>query len=320
MANREEKRAAILAAALSLFADKGFHGSNVPQIAERAGISVGTLYHYFPSKEAVVNDLYQQVQAEMTHALWGGIHPETPPPETFRRYWQGGAGYALAHPEAFQFLQLHHHEPYLDEANRALEAQARALEHDLFEAGRQQKILKLLPDPILSAFVGGALVALVKAAWAGQIELTPDMVDEAAARCWAAIRQTEPERKEWFMQPLHLKGERGHISIVPEVTTVTGPDEYRADLELVNWNHRATGKVWIRTDEMARFMAELRECYAKVAGRASLRSTDGSLTLEVEVVDRRGTVSIRGAFTDGTSNLQVRIESDQSFLGQALEA
>jgi AcrR family transcriptional regulator len=62
---RAEKRDAILAAALELFAERGFHGTSVPEIAERARVGAGTIYRYFPSKEALVNALFRAQKLEL---------------------------------------------------------------------------------------------------------------------------------------------------------------------------------------------------------------------------------------------------------------
>src|ERR1035437_2808422 len=43
----DDKREAILGAALELFAERGFHGTAVPQIADKAGVGAGTIYRYF---------------------------------------------------------------------------------------------------------------------------------------------------------------------------------------------------------------------------------------------------------------------------------
>jgi AcrR family transcriptional regulator len=56
-ARREE----ILAAARRVFADRGFRGTTIADIAEEAGIALGTIYLYFPSKEAVFAALNQQM-------------------------------------------------------------------------------------------------------------------------------------------------------------------------------------------------------------------------------------------------------------------
>src|SRR5262250_3381524 len=47
------KRKAILDAARSVFAKKGFADTSVEDIAEQAGIAKGTLYLYFPSKDQI---------------------------------------------------------------------------------------------------------------------------------------------------------------------------------------------------------------------------------------------------------------------------
>jgi AcrR family transcriptional regulator len=52
-----ERRASILAVAKVLFADKGYHGVSVDEIAKRLGVSPAVLYQHFPSKEA----LYESV-------------------------------------------------------------------------------------------------------------------------------------------------------------------------------------------------------------------------------------------------------------------
>lgn len=48
---REERRGQILDAALTVFTQKGFHAANVSDVAALAGVSQGTIYWYFDSKE-----------------------------------------------------------------------------------------------------------------------------------------------------------------------------------------------------------------------------------------------------------------------------
>lgn len=55
-----ERKASILAVAKVLFADKGYHGVSVDEIARRLGVSPAILYQHFPSKEA----LYEEVLSE----------------------------------------------------------------------------------------------------------------------------------------------------------------------------------------------------------------------------------------------------------------
>ena len=56
----EEKRRLILDAAVRVFAHKGFHTSRVGDIAEEAGVAHGLLYHYFSSKDEVLETIFRE--------------------------------------------------------------------------------------------------------------------------------------------------------------------------------------------------------------------------------------------------------------------
>ena len=54
----EEKRRQLLDASVRVFARKGFHASRVGDIAEEAGVAHGLLYHYFKSKDEVLEAVF----------------------------------------------------------------------------------------------------------------------------------------------------------------------------------------------------------------------------------------------------------------------
>lgn len=55
----ETSRAAIFGAALELFQERGYEATTMRGIAERAGVSLGSSYHYFASKEHLVLEFYR---------------------------------------------------------------------------------------------------------------------------------------------------------------------------------------------------------------------------------------------------------------------
>lgn len=57
-------RAALYKTALELIAEKGYEATTLRDIAQRAGVSVGLLYRYFPSKQSLVLHLYDELSAE----------------------------------------------------------------------------------------------------------------------------------------------------------------------------------------------------------------------------------------------------------------
>jgi TetR/AcrR family fatty acid metabolism transcriptional regulator len=55
-----DKRRQILDAAIRVFARQGFHATRVSDIADEAGVAYGLVYHYFKSKEEVLNELFSE--------------------------------------------------------------------------------------------------------------------------------------------------------------------------------------------------------------------------------------------------------------------
>jgi TetR/AcrR family fatty acid metabolism transcriptional regulator len=61
----EEKRRLLLDAAVRVFARKGYHAARVGDIAEEAGVAYGLLYHYFRSKEEVLETIFRSTWSDM---------------------------------------------------------------------------------------------------------------------------------------------------------------------------------------------------------------------------------------------------------------
>jgi AcrR family transcriptional regulator len=61
----EFTRGAILEAARQLFADRGFGGATVDDIARAAGVAKGAVYHHFTTKEDLFEAVFEQVSAQL---------------------------------------------------------------------------------------------------------------------------------------------------------------------------------------------------------------------------------------------------------------
>lgn len=66
---RAARREEILAAARQVFAERGFRGTTIADIAEAANIALGTIYNYFPSKEDVFAALNQRLAEIISEAI-----------------------------------------------------------------------------------------------------------------------------------------------------------------------------------------------------------------------------------------------------------
>jgi TetR/AcrR family transcriptional regulator, fatty acid metabolism regulator protein len=67
-----DKRRAILDAAITVFARQGFHSARVSDVAAEAGVAYGLVYHYFDSKDQMLNELFSerwQLLLEASHEV-----------------------------------------------------------------------------------------------------------------------------------------------------------------------------------------------------------------------------------------------------------
>ena len=96
----EERRRQLLAVGAALFADRPYDEVWVEQVAERAGVSRGLLYHYFPTKRdfllGIVTAEGERLQQIME------AHPDRPPEERLTLAVDAYVNYAAEHPHSFR--------------------------------------------------------------------------------------------------------------------------------------------------------------------------------------------------------------------------
>ena len=100
----EEKRRLILDAAVRVFAHKGFHTSRVGDIAEEAGVAHGLLYHYFRSKDEVLETIFRETWTELVADTVRIEHAGVPLREQLRRFARIYLGSWLMTPDLIRVL------------------------------------------------------------------------------------------------------------------------------------------------------------------------------------------------------------------------
>ena len=66
---QREKRRLILRAAITVFARSGYHTSRVADVAKEAGVAYGLVYHYFGSKEDLLETIFRRTWTRMLEAV-----------------------------------------------------------------------------------------------------------------------------------------------------------------------------------------------------------------------------------------------------------
>jgi AcrR family transcriptional regulator len=157
-----DKREAIMTAALELFVERGFYGTAVPEIAERAGVGAGTIYRYFESKEALVNEIYREQKLLFGQVALDEFPLAVSTREQFRVLWNRMARFAIEHASSFVFLELHHHARYLDGASRAVEQRMTGLFRQVVVSAQARGELKPGDPRVLMGLVMGAFIGVIR--------------------------------------------------------------------------------------------------------------------------------------------------------------
>jgi AcrR family transcriptional regulator len=97
-ARSENRRNAILSAATRVIASQGL-GAATATIAKEAGVSNGSLFVYFGTKAALLNELYVALKTEMTAAAIAGLPAEGEPREQVFHMWTQWLSWATTNPE-----------------------------------------------------------------------------------------------------------------------------------------------------------------------------------------------------------------------------
>jgi TetR/AcrR family transcriptional regulator, repressor of fatR-cypB operon len=182
-----ERRDAILDAALHCFVERGFHGTAMPDIAKKTGIAAGTIYHYFASKEELVNALFRKWKAEIARRVFTAFPQGAPAREQFSVMWREMIAFALAHPAAFAFLELHNHTSYLDAESVAADRGLKIFAAAIVQQAQKDGIIKPLDAALLMELVFGAFIGVMRAHWEGRARLTPEEITGAEQACWDAV-------------------------------------------------------------------------------------------------------------------------------------
>jgi len=191
-----DKRNAILQATLKLVSQHGFHGTSMAKIATEADVSAGIIYHYFESKDDVMNALYRDIKVRLDETLQRTFDP-TQTLETRVRHLLGLLmRYYLDHPLESAFVEQYTRSPYY---TPAIEAETRYLYESVlrtFEEAEAANLLKPLPPPVIQAFTIDVATGLAQRRAAGFLTLHDEDIEDLVEAAWDAIRRHPTPHKE----------------------------------------------------------------------------------------------------------------------------
>ena len=97
----------ILDAAAELFAERGFEGASIQDIAQKAGVGKGTVYLYFKTKDDLIRQVYEYCYEMDIRACMEGVDEQKNTIDKLCRRMDNIIGYLLNHPREAKIEQMY---------------------------------------------------------------------------------------------------------------------------------------------------------------------------------------------------------------------
>jgi AcrR family transcriptional regulator len=177
-----DRRAELLEAAVRVFARKGFHQSRVGDIAEEAGVAHGLLYHYFRSKDEVLETIFRETWTQLVADTQRIELAGVPLREQLRRFARIYLGSWLVTPELVRVLVREvARSPEVGDRVDEIRGLFQALQR-IIEAGRERGEVRSDVDAQIAAWaVYGALEEILTGWVLGQLPGEEEDVERAVA-------------------------------------------------------------------------------------------------------------------------------------------
>ncbi|MGG3450276.1 MULTISPECIES: TetR/AcrR family transcriptional regulator [Bacillaceae] len=181
------KREDILAASLEQFSIRGFDGTTIPMIANRAGVGAGTIYRYFADKEALVNELFQHCMKQLTKVIQIDLQNKSTD-EQFRFLFHQFFHFSKQNPHVVRFIQSQKGMPYLNQdSENAYQNLIDSIERIIIEGQKKEEVYEFPPNVLISFIVGG-IIEVLKLFESESLEDSTELIERMGTFVARAVR------------------------------------------------------------------------------------------------------------------------------------
>lgn len=184
-----EKKEQIYQAAIRLFNHNGFENTPTSQIAKEAGVATGTLFHYFKTKDSLINSLFLKCKETLISIILSDIHEGMTYRSKMKQIYFNSLNWGLKYTEEFLFLKYFSNTNYINEITKI---EARSIFSglmNLLKEGMNQEIIRKAPDQFIftvaTSFFMSSIEYFIKN---NQMIHDEAFVEEAFSFIWNSIK------------------------------------------------------------------------------------------------------------------------------------
>lgn len=182
------KREQILRSTLNLISELGFQATTISLIIKKSNAAAGTIYHYFKSKEDLIDTLYTELKKEMGNAIIKDISQNLNYKDKFILIWKNLFTYYIENPTKFEFLEDYANSPLVRKEIKEINRRHYQLAIDFFDSGIQLGILRNLPLNLLINQVFGNISTLSRMVIMEEINLSDHLLEKIIQSSWDSVK------------------------------------------------------------------------------------------------------------------------------------
>ncbi|AFA49966.1 transcriptional regulator TetR family [Acetobacterium woodii DSM 1030] len=181
-----DSKTKILNAALDLFIKEGFHGTSTSKIAKEAGISNGTLFYHFKTKEDLISKLYKKLKDDYRNYLLAHMVPCKTFKNRIKQLWFDCVQWNLDNSNCITFYAMFSNSPYIDNLSKKEASRNFDFMLDLFQEAINNEILLDVNVHLIMGFFVASVQATAKFVkdHPGHRE---EQLEQAFKMCWRSI-------------------------------------------------------------------------------------------------------------------------------------
>lgn len=173
------KKDQILSATRELIFNNGLQSVSMSLIGKTAKVGMGTIYNYFPTKEDLVNALFDQVSQQLSQEVTKPYDKDADTLQNLERLCRSLIEFGLTYPQEIMLFEQLNHSPYIRPEVQARDYGIKAIFFQLIEAGQAEGKIKMMPAALIGSAQISWATTLIRTHSRGEALLTPTLMTQA---------------------------------------------------------------------------------------------------------------------------------------------
>jgi TetR/AcrR family transcriptional regulator, multidrug resistance operon repressor len=183
-----DKRTEILNTFLELIIKNGFHATPMSLVAKTSGIAIGTIYHYFPSKEAIIEELYSSLKEKFGNALKNSYSNDGDTKENFFSICRAMYEYLSRNLSDFLFFEQYSNSPFISNKTKEENLKHFSFAIEMLQNGIKSEKFKNMPVELMFYIVYSNISTFIKLDLRSEIEKNDSLFDILLNSMWDGLR------------------------------------------------------------------------------------------------------------------------------------